>query len=176
MSRYLALLRAINLAGHNKVRMDDLRKETEGLGLTDVSSYLQSGNILFTDPDSKRRTLSRRIQAVLEERYAVRGSSVIIKDRQEMLEIIAANPFLAQADCDTAKLHVTFLSAEPSEPAGSIEKHGGDSWCRVGSIVYICCENGYGRSKLTNNYFETQLHVLATTRNWRSVTTLAAML
>jgi uncharacterized protein (DUF1697 family) len=165
MTTYVALLRGINIGPRRRVAMADLRKLLESLGLEDVQTYVQSGNAVFrsrTKPDVKR------IEAELGQDIAV-----LIRTAKEMTAIVEQNPFLARG-ADPAHLHVTFLDGKP---AGSLEPPPGatEEVEIVGREAYLHFPDGYGRTKLTNAAFEKKLGVRATTRNWRTVTTLAGL-
>ncbi|HTS15158.1 MAG TPA: DUF1697 domain-containing protein, partial [Candidatus Sulfotelmatobacter sp.] len=105
--------------------------------------------------------------------------AVRVLSAADLARVVAQNPFVQGEGIDPAKLHVTFLDGPA--PAAGLEKMQGFASprerfvCR-GTTVYLHCPDGYGRSKLSNNVFERVLKVGATTRNWKTVTTLAAML
>ena len=102
---------------------------------------------------------------------------VMVLGAVAIARVVADNPFL-ETSVDPTKLHVTFLAAAP--PVAGLQKmsavaSGRDELRCVGTSIYLVCPDGYGNSKLTNNVFERALGVGATTRNWKTVTTLAAM-
>jgi uncharacterized protein (DUF1697 family) len=175
MTRYVALLRAVNLGSRNKVSMADLRALFAALGFEDVSTYVQSGNVVF-----RGRGTAASATAAIEDR--LRGQlaldvRVLVRTGAQLAKLVDANPFAAP-DVDPASLHVTFLADKPAaarvrglDPARSEP----DEFRVAGRDVYLRCPNGYGRSKLTNAYFEKGLGVAATTRNWRTVTKLAEL-
>jgi uncharacterized protein (DUF1697 family) len=174
-TRYAALLRGINLGARNKLAMSDLRALVEKLGGEDVQTYVQSGNVVFTSsgtPEDLESELSRLIRA--ERGLDV---AVLVRTKAQLAKILAANPFL-KAGADVKSLHVTFLAERPKrelvkalDPAASPP----DELRVDGREVYLLCPNGYGRSKLSNAFFEKRLGEVATTRNWRTVTTLAEL-
>lgn len=174
MTTYVALLRAINLGKRNKISMANLRTLFESLGAKDVTTYLQSGNVVFKS-DAKRAELTPGIE------QAIRGAvgldiTVLVRTQAEIQRTRSGNPFVDRAEA--AHLHVTFLAAKPDaarvrDLAG--EESGADEFELVGHEIYLHCPNGYGRTKLTNAYFEKRLQVRATTRNWNTVTKLAEL-
>lgn len=172
--RYAALLRAVNLGPHNRVAMSDLRELIKGLGHRDVSTYVQSGNVVFTAEASDRAALVTAIEGAIVERLGL-DISVLLRDGSELRAVLAANPF---ARADLGRLYITFLAAGP-EPAGvaalQAAPHEPDELVSVGSEVYLHCPKGYGVSKLSNTLLEKKLRVRATTRNWRTVTKLAEL-
>jgi uncharacterized protein (DUF1697 family) len=173
--RYVALLRGINLGARNKVAMADLRELVERLPGDDVTTYVQSGNVVFESKVAAGglgATIEKEIKSELG--LEVR---VLVRKPAELEALVAKNPFVKQAN-DQKQLHVTFLAERPA--AAKVKqldpRHSEPDEFRVaGREVYLYCPNGYGRSKLSNAYFEKKLGVAATTRNWRTVTALAEL-
>jgi len=175
MTRQIALLRGINLGGHNRIAMPELTAVFVELGCTRVATYLQSGNVVF-DAKVTSSDLSRRIEEALKQRfdYAI---PVITLTAAEFKLVTERNPFMSDK-LDRRKLHVTFLAEAPSpELVKTIDPNlgGEDQWQAIGAAVYLYCPNGYGRTKLTNGLFERKFKTVATTRNWQTVTNLLAM-
>jgi uncharacterized protein (DUF1697 family) len=165
------LLRAINLGSRNKVSMADLRSLLEDVGAADVATYVQSGNVVFKSGESAA-DLANAIEREIKRRLGLE-ITVLLRTRAQLTKLVAANPF---DGTEPKKLYVTFLAETPPRArVGSLDPDvGGSDEFRVsGREVYLRFPNGYGRSKLNNAYFEKQLGVRATTRNWRTVTTLA---
>ena len=175
MKTYVALLRGINLGSQKRVAMADLRALVEGLGAKDVATYVQSGNVVFKSADGAEkltRAIERRIRRDLDL-----SVTVVVLTRPQLTKVLGGNPF-AKAKTEQAKLHVTFLAEKPSRAkVGKLDPNVGqpDEFRVIGRQIYLHCPNGYGRSKLTNAYFEKQLGVAATTRNWRTVTKLGEL-
>jgi uncharacterized protein (DUF1697 family) len=175
MTSHIALLRGVNVGG-NVLKMERLRAVLTDLGLADVKSYVQSGNVLFTATGPAAK-LAQRIEAKLagEARLPV---SVIIRTPAQLGRIIEANPFLGEAGVDARTLHVTFLAGRAPRPGlaalGAVAS-GADRWRAAGAEIYLHCPGGYGRTKLNNTAIEKLLGVCATTRNWNTVRTLYEM-
>ncbi|MBL7502002.1 DUF1697 domain-containing protein [Frankia sp. CNm7] len=172
MITYAALLRGVNVAGRAKVLMTDLRTAFAGLGFEGVSTYLQSGNVVF-ETETPRAALGADIEARLGAELGLR-TTVLLRSGAELAAVVAANPFLGRQD-DPAKLHVTFVAEDPDRaliPGLSALAAEGEEVAVVGRDVYLHCPHGYGRSKLTNTAVERRLAVLGTTRNWRTVLAL----
>ena len=171
--RYVALLRGINVGAHRRVSMTDLRRVFEELGFGGVSTHLQSGNVLFEGKGSAAR-LEAKLERAIDERLAP-GVSVLLRTRTELARIATANPFASR---EASKLHVTFLEKRPPRGrAAALDPAVGapDEFQLVGREIYLHFPGGYGRSKLSNAYFEKQLGVVATTRSWKTVTALAEL-
>ena len=174
---FIAMLRGINVSGHKIVKMERLRATFEGLGFGNVQSYVQSGNVVFeakaAAPTGIAETIVRRI-----ERDFGFSVPVTVVTAQEMGRIFRENPFLKEAGADLSKLHVTFLADTPA--AAGLTRMGAlpagpDRFHWRSRCVYLHCPQGYGNTKLSNNAIEQALAVSATTRNWKTVTTLHQM-
>lgn len=207
---FVALLRAVNVGG-TKLPMADLRTLLEGLGLTNVRTYLQSGNAVFdtADPDEPALALAMAIEMRIMRDIGPRVG-VLVLPGEAMADVAAENPFLSGAgpsegvaDEDQSPkgiLHATFLFGphgeqdfgETSESAYcavykaafaklDLPVAEGEEAAFVGApplatpVVYLKLPQGYGRTKLTNAWFERKLGTAATTRNWRTVCALAEM-
>lgn len=172
---YVALLRGINLGAHNKVSMADLRALFASLGADDVETYVQSGNIIFTSRD-RPPELTEAIEARIRRDLGL-NVTVLLRTNAELAKVLAGNPF-SRGGREPTKLHVTFLAEKPDRAHTRTldpKRSEPDEFRVVGQEIYLHCPNGYGRSKLSNAYFEQQLGVAATTRNWKTVTTLAEL-
>src|SRR5918992_1101245 len=170
---WVALLRGVNLGARNKVSMADLKELFVDLGAEDVETYVQSGNVLFRSAGA-RDELVRAVENEIDKRLGLRVT-VLLRTDAELAKLVADNPF-GEDEPDPVKLHVTFLAERPDRArvvALDEEQFAPDRFRVTPDAVYLHCPNGYGRSKLSNAFFEKQLGVAATTRNWRTVTTLA---
>jgi uncharacterized protein (DUF1697 family) len=173
MTTYVALLRGINVGGRTKVGMEELRRVFLALGHADVKTYVQSGNVLFRCPVEEPSRLAGDLERRIARDLGV-TTTVLLRTRDDLAHVVANNPFLGRG-LDPATLHVTFLAETPDpRRVASLETPSGepDAFSLAGREVYLHCPNGYGRTKLNNAYLERRLGVAATTRNWRTVTTL----
>lgn len=172
---FVALLRGVNVGG-NTLSMARLRTLCAELGLRNARTYVQSGNLVFEAEGAAERWSSSLERALLgKARLPV---TVLVRTGAEMASALARNPFLSEKGIDPAGLYVTFLREAPTKAVLAALKaidSGPDRLSHAGLEVYLHCPTGYGRSKLSNNVLEKALGVAATTRNWRTVTTLAAM-
>ncbi len=175
MKAHVALLRGVNVAGHARVSMEELRTCFESLGLERVRTYIQSGNIVFEQKSASATGLVERLERGIKAKFDL-DVHVIVRTTEEMSKVIENIPFRAQKKDES---HVTFLSAEPEDvPTREIEamKDRLEEFLVSGREVYLYCPNGYGKSKLSNSFFERKLKVSATTRNWRTVNVLYKMI
>jgi len=178
MNTYVCLIRGINVSGHKKIRMQELRELCESIGLENVASYLQSGNLVFDSPDAEAQSVGSLVELGIRERFDFIVPT-IIRSKDEYGEIIDGNPFADIDGIDTTKLCVVFLAEEPA-PADleriEAENSGPDIFAAVGRHIFLHCPGGFGLTKLSNNFFENRLRVVATSRNWRTVNALFDML
>jgi uncharacterized protein (DUF1697 family) len=176
MKTFLSLLRGINVSGQKKIHMTELKILYEDLNFKNVITYIQSGNVIFRSTNGNN--LSKKIEQKIFEKYNF-NVPVIIRTTDEMQSIIDGNPFLIEKDIDLSKLHVVYLSENPSHKnSDKIKKSNGepDTFYISGKEIYLYCPNGYGRTKLTNNFFENKFKVNATTRNWKTTNELLKMI
>jgi uncharacterized protein (DUF1697 family) len=173
MQIYIAILRGINVSGKNMIKMSELQNLFESLGFIKVKTYIQSGNVIFEAEAKKPNEIEKLVKEKISERFGLKVP-VLVKAKSEVEEVLQNNPFL-QTDVDVSKLHVTFLSAEPQQV--NIEKINKDQYLPDEFVlrciaIYLYCPNGYGNTKLNNNFFESKLKVMATTRNWKTLNEL----
>jgi uncharacterized protein (DUF1697 family) len=173
MPAYVALLRGINVGRHRRVPMDDLKDAFTALGADEVATYLQSGNVLFETRLSAAK-IAPRLEKELERRLG-HDISVLVRTRADLARLVAKNPFPRESDAK--KLHVAFLESTPNRRRVRLDRErvAPDEFHVAGRHVYLHYPNGYGRSKLTNDYLEKHLGVRSTMRNWRTVTALAEL-
>jgi uncharacterized protein (DUF1697 family) len=175
MPRYAVLLRGINLAGHRRIAMADLRALLEGLGYADVATHLQSGNAVVTTP-AKPDALVRKVETQITKDLGL-DIDVIVRTHAELTSIINRNPY-TQGLKDPAMFLVSFLSAKPESKhvkALDPDSFAPDKFWVDGRQVYLWCPNGVGRSKLPKDFFAKRLSVSATARNWNTVTKLVEL-
>ena len=174
MTTYISILRGINVSGHNLIKMDALRKLYENLGFQNVTTYVQSGNVVFTGDEIDVNESGQRISQQIEKDFGYEVP-VIVLTLSKLKQVIDTNPFLKDNNIDIAYLHVTFLSSKPGHYDHQIieaKKQNEEEISFSDNAVYLYCPNGYGRTKLTNNFLEAKLKVGATTRNWKTTTEL----
>ncbi|MBS4198133.1 DUF1697 domain-containing protein [Bacillus sp. FJAT-49732] len=180
MTIYIALLRGINVGGHNKIKMADLRSSLEQLGLQNIKTYIQSGNILFESSEPEE-TLQKKIHNKIEEGYGI-NSSVIIRTAEELQQIVSQCPFSDQmiSEASTSSkgecLHVALLPKAPSKFNSDkllTYTHEKELCVINGRDVYLLFYDSIRNSKLANNL--KKLEVPATVRNWKTLTKLSLM-
>jgi len=189
MASHVALLRGINVGGRNKVPMADLREVVTALGHTGVSTYIQSGNVLFSTAETGNAELAAALESAIEDRFGI-WSSVVVLTRAELAQVLAANPY---PDEPNPKLvHVVFLNAEPpgdllgrlSAAESTVAAKGsGDTVQAAGQALFLHTPDGFGTSELAQAVFKiisppakSKKHGLAATaRNWATATKLLSL-
>ena len=176
MATYIALLRGINLGNHNKITMRELEDTCAGIGWSVLAIYLRSGNVVFGAPRQQPDALGDALSDALAQEFGYDVPALVRTDR-ELASIASSNPLLADG-ADPEHCHVTFLRDAPTKAViADIDPAAGkgDDFAVVGREVYLHCPKGYGRSRLTNPFWERRLATVATTRNWRTVNALVEL-
>jgi uncharacterized protein (DUF1697 family) len=171
-TQYVALFRGINVGGHHSIRMDELKRLHESLGMQDVLSFIQSGNIIFrsTGPEDTARLVTQ-IEDAFEKRFGFQ-SKVLVRTGPELTTIIAGRYFEGWDSLDPRKLVVMFMSAVPGdrEQRDLLQSASGPEELKFsGAELYIYYPDGMGRSRLSNGVIEKKLKTLGTARNWNTV-------
>ncbi|MEM1136319.1 MAG: DUF1697 domain-containing protein [Bacteroidota bacterium] len=172
---YISLLRGINVSGQKKIKMLELKALYERLGFTNVQTYIQSGNVIFESTDKDNTNLAKQISKKILEEFGYEVT-VLVLDKNTFKTKIEKHPF---NEADLPFLYFTFLSNIPEMiPYDKIEKAKQDTEeiHIVDDMIYFACRSGYGKSKLSNNFFEQKLKVQATTRNWKTSKKLLEMI
>jgi uncharacterized protein (DUF1697 family) len=169
VSRYIALLRGINVGGRTTVPMAALRETCESVGCAGVTTYIQSGNVVLEstlDPAKLRATL----EAAIAERFDV-APAVMIRTPAQLAGVLDANPF---PDADTGHVHVGFHTEAPDPASVADLEHPPEQLAVRGTETYFLLPNGMGRAKLPVLYGR-RVTIPITVRNWRTVTKLREM-
>ena len=176
MTTYIALLRGINVGGKNKLPMKELRAVLEGLGASDVRTYIQSGNVVMQHGETETRALEVSISSAIEAAHGFAPRTLVLT-AADLRQAAEANPFPEAID-EPKTLHLSFLATPSESPdlakleevAKASERfHLGDG------CFYLHAPEGIGRSKLAERV-ERVLGVPATARNWRTVSKLLEMI
>jgi uncharacterized protein (DUF1697 family) len=177
MARYAVLLRGVNVGGHGKLAMADLRRVLESLGYTGVWTYLQSGNAVVESDDADPERVGGRIREGLRRELDL-DPSVLVRTGPELATVVAANPFPA-AVTEPKLLHVVFLSAQPDPGQATAVDPGicpPDEFGVGDRAVYLRYAKSSGRSRLAELVLRELLRgrpeVSATARNWNTVLAL----
>ncbi len=176
--KYIVILRGINVGGHRKILMADLKKHLINLNLENITTYIQSGNILF-DYFGKiePKNLEEQIETLIKTIYGFDVPTIILT-KDELDNAIRFNPYFQDLSADTDRLHLTFLKNIPTSidlEKTSTFDYSPDLFTISGKNIFIYCAKKYSDTKLTNSFFESKLKVSTTTRNWKTVLKLSEL-
>ncbi len=178
MSAVIALIRGINVGGHKKIKMADLRELFTSLGLRQVRTVLQSGNAVFAADETDLARLQQQLETAIRERFGFEAG-IILRGAEDFKAALDRHPFTAaQLDRGNHAL-IAFLSALPAPAA--VEALGENNPGRevihsAGDALYIFYTDGAARSKLDNKRIERALNVVSTARNWNTCQRLLKLL
>jgi uncharacterized protein (DUF1697 family) len=175
MTTLIALLRGINVGGNNKLPMKDLAALLTGMGLRDVQTYIQSGNVVFRSDLKNKAALAAKITATIESQHGF-APQILLLEAAELKKAMAGNPYPG-AESEPKSLHLFFLDEVPSKPdlkALDAIKADNERYKLAGKVFYLHAPDGVGNSKLAARA-ENLLGVTASARNWNTVCKLAEM-
>ncbi len=175
MTTYIALLRGINVGGANILPMKELASVLECMGLENVHTYIQSGNVVFQSTTTDANQLSQAIRTAVGESHGL-APEVLVLSIDDLHEAIAFCPF-TKGDPDPKTLHLFFLASIPTDPdLDRLDeiRSTSERFQLAGLVFYLHAPEGIGRSKLAANV-ERAIGVTGTGRNWRTVTKLMSM-
>ncbi len=181
MTTYIALLRGINVGGKNMIKMADLKRTLEAMGLSRVQTYIQSGNVLFESAEDEE-PLRRRVEREIETVFGI-AVTVMLRTAEELRHVAANCPFtaaeIAQAEstCVGECLHVAFLLEAPAQESidrVSAYRSDADQFRIAGREAFLLFSDSIRTSKVALNLHK--LNVPTTVRNWKTVNKLVALL
>lgn len=171
MPAFIALLRGVNMAGHRKLAMSELRALAEGLDFEDVQTLLQSGNLAFRSARRSAAALEALLEGELKQRLRLE-TRVMLRTAAEWHAIVAGNPFPGEARTHPSRLAVVFLKDKPVAKAiaALTAAHGGPEQFQVrGRELYAFYPDGFARTKFTTALIDRKLETIGTGRNWNTV-------
>ena len=176
METYIALLRGINVSGQKLIKMEQLRKVVGELPISNISTYIQSGNVIFDSSIDNFFQLEQLIASKILHHFGFEVT-VIVTNLAELQDIVQQNPY-SQAEVDSVQPYIVLLSQLPNPDAVSTLSavdFGNDQWMLKGRTLYIFYAEGAGKTKLSNAVIERKLKVKATARNWKTVQKLIGL-
>jgi uncharacterized protein (DUF1697 family) len=174
---YVALLRGINVGGKHKLPMKALVEIFSNCKCSEVRTFIQSGNVVFTAPADAAAKLPALLAKKIEEQFGF-AVPVLLRSRDELARALRANPFLRGGLAESA-LYVYFLADRPSAQAVKLldpQRFAPDEFRIVGREIYLHLPHGMARTKLTNAYFDAKLSTVCTARNWATAQKLLEMM
>jgi uncharacterized protein (DUF1697 family) len=182
MASHVALLRGINVGGRNRVPMAELREVVSSLGHTGVTTYIQSGNVLFSTAESDTAKLAAALEAAIADAFGL-AVSVVVLSRDELAGILDSNPYPGEPN--PKLVHVVFLNTESppdlldrikAAEGAAVAKGSRDTVTAAGSALFLHTPDGYGTSELAQVLFRViGKGIAATARNWATATKLLAL-
>ncbi|MGV8984522.1 DUF1697 domain-containing protein [Clostridium sp.] len=172
--RYIAFLRGINVGGHKKIKMIDLKIMFESLNFMNVKTYIQSGNVSFEYDTKDSKELANEIEKKISETFGFLVKTIIRTDA-ELRNIVDNNPFINQANIEIDKLYITLMVEIPDQSTVvtlDMKKEENEKFTIISREIYVYCPNGYGKTKLNNTMFEKKLKIDATTRGWKTISNM----
>jgi uncharacterized protein (DUF1697 family) len=173
----VALLRGINVGGRNKIAMKDLHSSFVALGHGEVTTYIQSGNVVFRSASKLASKVGAAIEAEVSKTFGLK-IGVLVRTPSDFDSLIEGNPYVV-AGREISKAMIMFLDDLPTSDAIAgldPQRSPPDEFVVRGREIYLYCPNGFGRSKLSIDYFERRLRIRATARNWNTVVKLADLM
>ncbi len=174
MNIYVALLRGINVGGSNKILMADLKALFITLNFPDPTTYLQSGNVVFSTIREDISSIEIELKLKILEVFGC-DIEVFVLSAGSFRDVYKNNQFIQDKCLDTKKMYVVFLKENPDPDKFDLIKNNPnfqEKMILLNKAIYMYYVNGAGRTKVTNNYFENKLKLKATSRNWNTVTNL----
>jgi uncharacterized protein (DUF1697 family) len=171
---YVAFLRGINVSGKNKILMSELSKVFLSLDFSDIMTYVQSGNVIFNSEETENSLIKNKIESAIKSEFGY-DILVIIKSQNELIEIYKSNPFINESNNNIEKLYITFLETIPENSL--VNKFlqadfSPDKFLINGNVIYLNYADKYSDSKLITNFWESKLKVKASSRNWKTISSI----
>jgi len=172
----ISLLRGVNVGGHHKVKMEELRALYESLGFEDVRTHINSGNVVFKSAERDLAGLRLRIERAIEKAWGFHAD-VILRTHSDLKGVIARNPFAGRRDIEPSKLAIHFLVAAPSADARERVRaiEAAEEFHLDGRELFIYYVNGMARPSVSQAQLEKIVGGSGTSRNWNTVRKLVEM-
>ncbi len=177
MTTHLALLRGINVSGHRMIKMEDLKKSLSAIGFQNVTTYIQSGNVFVTTEEEHPAKVGFIIKNEIMKTFG-HDVPVVVIGKNDLEKCLLNNPFLKEKELDLKKLYVAFVSTVLKSEAINdlkISNFKPDDAIIDANRIYIKYHIGAGKTQLDQKYIEKKLTVIATIRNWNTVSKLLEM-
>ena len=177
MPTHLALLRGINVSGQKLIKMEELRRDLEGVGFSNVRTYIQSGNVFVTTDEADGNLVANQIRVTILNSFG-HDVPVLIIGKEDLKACLERNRFLDEEGVDLKKLYVSFISAEvPEQMVTQLNLNfiEPDKIQLDGRRIYLKYHSSPANTKLDNKWIEKSMNVISTTRNWNTVNKMLAM-
>lgn len=174
MRTYIALLRGINVGGHKKVQMAELRALLTKYGFSDVKTYIQSGNVIFQSSKNDIKILESKIKQSILDHFGFEVS-VLVRTREQLSKIFDDCPFPKEKKVNSYFAMLSHIPNKDSVIEAKEKTYENEEYEIINDCLYFYCAKGYGNAKFSLNYFEKKLQVSATSRNYKTMVKLLEM-
>jgi len=174
MTKYIALLRCINVSGQKKIPMAELREVLSKSGLVNIQTYIQSGNVIFQSSKTNKQKLETKIFEAIKAHFGFEVP-VLVLNLEELQRIFDNAPFPQE---EKEKSYFMFLYSKPNKDlVASVSQisYPNETFLITDTAVYFYCSTGYGKAKCGYNFFERKLKVTATARNYKTMVKLLSL-
>jgi uncharacterized protein (DUF1697 family) len=174
MKTYIALLRGINVGGHKKVPMAELRSILANSGFVGIKTYIQSGNVVFQTSESKKEVLEEKIKNLILNHFGFEVS-VLVRNRSELMKIFNDCPFPEKKKINSYFAILTHIPDIELVKDACQKTYENEEYYIIDDCIYFYCAKGYGKAKFSLNYIERKIKVGATARNYKTMLKLMSM-
>lgn len=174
MKIYIALLRGINVGGHKKVPMAELRALLTDSGLKKVKTYIQTGNVIFESKQTDVLKLESKIKKSILKHFGF-DVSVLVRTRDDLIRIFEGCPFTEEKKQAS---YFTMLHTTPNKELvieASKKVYVGEEYVIINDCIYFYCAKGAGQAKFNMTLFERKLNTTATSRNYNTMVKLLSL-
>jgi uncharacterized protein (DUF1697 family) len=174
MKTYIALLKGINVGGHKKVPMADLRELLTKSGFENVQTYIQSGNVILQSSKSDISVIENNIQESIMDHFGFE-ISVLVKTRSDLKRIFNDSPFSEEKKKASYFILLRNTPEDDLVKVASEKVYEGEEYKILKDCIYFFCEKGFGQAKFNANFFERKLKIFVTARNYNTMVKLLSL-
>ncbi len=177
MDTFIVFLKGVNIGGHNRVKMDVLKKALTEHRFEHVKTYINSGNLILQSTQEKEK-ITEQVVHIIRANFGI-NVDMIIKTADELIDIAEKSPFSTEKENDHARRAVVMLSERVEPVQIQIFKDEGkvnENYYLLDDLLFVYYHNGFAKTKFTTDYIERKLRVIATGRNWNTILKLRDMI
>ncbi len=174
MKTYIVLLKGINVGGHKKVPMAELRELLTKSGFENVQTYIQSGNIILQSSEENTQKIEEIITNVMIDYFRFEVF-VLVKTRADLQRIFDDCPFSEEKKKVSYFMMLHSIPEERLIKIASEKIYEGEEYKIIRDCIYFYCAKGYGKAKFNANFFERKLKTFATSRNFNTMVKLLSL-
>ena len=174
MTKFIALLRGINVSGQKKIPMVELRELLAKMGLSNVQTYIQSGNVIFQSSESNKAKLALQIHNAIKAHFGFEVPVLVLKPK-ELKAIFDACPVPEDQKTNSYFMMLYEVPDKILVEEVSNLSYSNETFHIKDTCIYFYSAIGYGKSKFSNNFFERKLKFTATARNYKTMAKLLSL-